>query len=265
MKRMSGWNVTAALGGLVTVIAVLALGRIERRHAAATEDAEEHSVTGESRVSIVSNEPVITLEQAAESRSGLVIAPLPPSTHANERRVQGIVVERPQQPSVAIQAFPPASVSVSSALQPALIQAPDGTRVTATLLPATASLERGAFLYAPQAEVAAGFLPGMSVAVYLPVGSPVQGVLVPDSAVVWLQGKAWVYVKQVSDGSVEANPNHAEKAQPPDRFVRRAISTETPVSDGWFVANGVSAGEPVVVTGAQLLLSEEFKAEIPEE
>lgn len=88
-------------------------------------------------------------------------------------------------------------------------------------------------------------LPGMNVTALLPVGEPAQGVVVPDSAVVWLQGKPWVYV-QVK----------------PDRFVRREVSTEGPVKGGWFQPKGFAADEVFVSSGPQALLSEEFRAQI---
>ena len=51
---------------------------------------------------------------------------------------------------------------------------------------------------------------------------------------------------------------------PHDRlsFVRREIQATQPTDDGWFVSNGVKAGERVVASGAQLLLSEELKSQI---
>jgi hypothetical protein len=43
-----------------------------------------------------------------------------------------------------------------------------------------------------------------------------------------------------------------------DSFARRAVQLERPTRDGWFVASGLTAGERVVVTGAQQLLSTEL-------
>ena len=43
-----------------------------------------------------------------------------------------------------------------------------------------------------------------------------------------------------------------------DTFARRAVQLERPTRDGWFVASGLAAGERVVVTGAQQLLSAEL-------
>jgi hypothetical protein len=91
----------------------------------------------------------------------------------------------------------------------------------------------------------AGLLPGMNVVMLLPVGEPAPGVLVPASAVVWLQGKPWAYL-QVK----------------PDRFARREVSGDQPVKDGWVQPMDFSSGEPVVIHGAQVLLSEEFRAQI---
>ncbi|MBI1929785.1 hypothetical protein HYR99_36740 [Candidatus Poribacteria bacterium] len=101
------------------------------------------------------------------------------------------------------------------------------------------------FYHTPQTP---GLLPGMNVLAYLPAGPPVEGVIVPASATVWWQGKAWAYMQKE-----------------PERFVRREVSTEAPVKDGWFVAKDFSAGARLVVSGAQLLLSEEFHSQIQEE
>ncbi len=88
-------------------------------------------------------------------------------------------------------------------------------------------------------------LPGMNVVTLLSTGEPEPGVLVPGSAVVWLQGKAWAYA-QVQ----------------PDKFARRAVSTEQPARDGWVQPKEFSKGEPFVIRGPQVLLSEEFRAQI---
>jgi hypothetical protein len=84
-------------------------------------------------------------------------------------------------------------------------------------------------------------------------GKAREGVLVPEAAVVWHGGKAWAYVKD-SDA----------------RFVRREVSTAQELPGGWFNASrpdgaGFEDGEQVVVSGAQLLLSEEFKFQIRNE
>jgi hypothetical protein len=84
-------------------------------------------------------------------------------------------------------------------------------------------------------------LPGMSLVAYLPVGEERNGVIVPYSAVLWWEGKAWAYVQMQED-----------------RFIRREVSAESPQGEGWFVTSGFDAGEKVAVSGAQMLLSQEF-------
>lgn len=164
------------------------------------------------------------------------------------------------QQDYLIQITLPPGAQVLSAPKTALVQTADSTLVSARLVspsPRTDPRIQGlSFFYVtpnchdcdgrrPAQPV--GLLPGMNVIAYLPVGSRVRGVLVPDSAVVWWQGKAWVYIQKK-----------------PDRFVRREISTEILLKGGWFVEKGLADGEQIVVRGAQLVLSEEFRSHIPE-
>lgn len=68
-----------------------------------------------------------------------------------------------------------------------------------------------------------------------------NGIIIPSNAVVWYAGKPWAYFKQGKD-----------------QFVRKPIAADTEVATGWF-NQGIDANSEVVVSGAQLLLSEEFK------
>lgn len=79
-------------------------------------------------------------------------------------------------------------------------------------------------------------------------GAPVAGVIVPPAAVVWHAGKAWAYVKD------------DERT-----FSRHEVATGQELNGGWFNATGFEAGAEVVVSGAQLLLSEELKYQIRNE
>jgi hypothetical protein len=94
------------------------------------------------------------------------------------------------------------------------------------------------FLYRTPAQP--GFAPGISLVAHLPVGNLTRGVIVPLSAVLWSEGRTWVYQQTA-----------------PNRFVRRALSTDIPMDQGFFVAQGLSSGDKVVTRGAQALLSEE--------
>jgi RND family efflux transporter MFP subunit len=94
-----------------------------------------------------------------------------------------------------------------------------------------------------------GLRPGLAVTAYLPLpGASRQGFKIPPTAVVRLSGKAYVYVQAASD-----------------QFVRREIRVESPVDAGYFVTGRLAVGDRIVITGAQTLLSEEFKPESVEE
>ena len=84
-----------------------------------------------------------------------------------------------------------------------------------------------------------------------------NGVIIPNSAVVWYAGKPWAYFKV-------ANNKNAQDKNTQDQFIRKPISAESEMESGWF-NQGLSVGEEVVVNGAQLLLSEEFKSQIKNE
>lgn len=88
--------------------------------------------------------------------------------------------------------------------------------------------------------------PNFAVTGYLQLpGKPSKGVILPDDAVVRSDNRAWIYV-QTS----------------PTNFARREILLSQRRNGGWFTTNHVSPGDKVVVTGAQMLLSEERKSQI---
>jgi len=78
------------------------------------------------------------------------------------------------------------------------------------------------------------------------------GGVIPNQAVVWYGGKPWAYFKQ------------GKNKQGEDQFIRKPVSTESEVATGWF-NQGLDTNSEVVVNGAQLLLSEEFKYQIKNE
>jgi membrane fusion protein, multidrug efflux system len=95
----------------------------------------------------------------------------------------------------------------------------------------------------------AGFRAGMRLTARIGTGGAVvDGVIVPAAAVVWHAGKAWAYVKEDEQ-----------------TFARHEVSTRRELDDGWFNAEGFEEGDEVVVSGAQLLLSEEMKSQIRNE
>jgi hypothetical protein len=95
----------------------------------------------------------------------------------------------------------------------------------------------------------AHLLAGQAIVAYVAADAAARtGVIVAANAAVRNDGKAWIYVRVA-----------------PDTFARREVALDEPIDGGWFVTSGVSAGEAVVVTGAQTLLSEELKSALPAE
>lgn len=75
----------------------------------------------------------------------------------------------------------------------------------------------------------------------------IKGVIVPNQAIAWHGGMAWIYVKTK-----------------PDTFLRKPVASDIELDNGWFDSS-LSPGTEVVTRGAQLLLSEEFKFQIKNE
>lgn len=70
-------------------------------------------------------------------------------------------------------------------------------------------------------------------------GAPLEGTVVPASAIVLSGGEAWGYL------------------QGDDGFTRRRVDLSRPAAEGYFQQQGFTAGEAVVVAGAGLLLARE--------
>jgi hypothetical protein len=70
-------------------------------------------------------------------------------------------------------------------------------------------------------------------------------ITIPASAIVRWQDKAWVY-----------------RRIDPERFARTEIATDLPAPGGSYIVAGLPGGVEIVTRGAQLLLSEEFRAQI---
>jgi hypothetical protein len=106
-----------------------------------------------------------------------------------------------------------------------------------------ARIQGVSFYYTAPADK--GLLPGMNVTVVLPSGKGQDGKLVPASAVVWSDGKAWAYFRTGLE-----------------TFARREIPTTVPASDGGYIVASIPDDAEVVQLGTQMLLSEEFRARI---
>ncbi|MDQ2775358.1 MAG: HlyD family efflux transporter periplasmic adaptor subunit [Acidobacteriota bacterium] len=88
--------------------------------------------------------------------------------------------------------------------------------------------------------------PGQAVTARLAMPGPEEhGVLIPSRAILRYQGQTWVYVQ------TEAG-----------EFVRRAVTLDHPARGGWLVTSGFQPDQQVVVSGGQVLLSEEMKSQL---
>ncbi|MCQ8116361.1 efflux RND transporter periplasmic adaptor subunit [Methylomonas rosea] len=90
---------------------------------------------------------------------------------------------------------------------------------------------------------------GTHITVWIPQGGQANtGVTVPQPALVWHLGQAFVFIKTDTE-----------------HFNRRALRQYSNTSQGYFVASGLQPGEEIVTTGAQTLLSQQLKGLIPDE
>jgi hypothetical protein len=90
---------------------------------------------------------------------------------------------------------------------------------------------------------AASLVPGSSLVVRLDTGVRDSGAVLPRDAVVRHAGRGWVYVKTGDQ-----------------TFARREVLLDRPHPDGWLVSGEWK--QPVLISGAQSLLSEELKGSI---
>ncbi|MDA8169066.1 MAG: hypothetical protein M0Z59_05115 [Nitrospiraceae bacterium] len=145
---------------------------------------------------------------------------------------------------VLVQVTLPPEVSVRSAPAAISIGAPGGLPVPARFImraPGTDPRIQGiSFIYLAPSCVTR-LVPGMNVAAYLPSEKKGErGFVIPLSSVVWLQGKAWAYIRVSETG-----------------FTKVEVPTAMPVRDGYFVTQGFRPGSEIVVRGTQALLSKE--------
>jgi hypothetical protein len=148
---------------------------------------------------------------------------------------------------VLLQVTLPPGVTVRKPPVDAFVVLPGDSHATLHFVsPATKTdphIQGVSFFYS--APAATGLLPGMSVLVFVASDASIDGTLVPATAVIWWQGRAWVYLRAGED-----------------RFVRHLITTDMPVADGSYVVRDLSPANSVVTQGAQMLLSEELRGQM---
>lgn len=90
---------------------------------------------------------------------------------------------------------------------------------------------------------------GMRLHVWLPdPEEAVSGYVLPRNAIVWYNGRPWFYIRK-----------------PGNHFVKQALLDYTITKQGWLVQDAELSGAEIVTQGSQLLLSEEYRWQIPDE
>lgn len=140
--------------------------------------------------------------------------------------------------------FPPSSSldRTPETLRVSSIDAPAETWVARTVWPAPADPTmpgRSVFAVLTDPTLAEG----AHVRAWSAADSSIAGVVVPETAVVISEGEYWCYLKK-KDGV----------------YQRVAFDSSRPLGDGYFVAEGIAAGDDVVTTAAGLLLARELNA-----
>ncbi len=200
-------------GTFQTDQASLAAAESQVRTLSATAQQEWGPVIGRA---IVERNPAVT--RLIERAAFLVQVTLPP----------GETLKGP--PAAAFAEVPPQSARV------ALDYVSPATRTDARI-------QGLSYFYTVRGD--SGFLPGMSMLVFLAGDRTVTGVSVPEDAVVHWGGGTWVY-----------------RAVAPGSFVRHQLKTDPTMSDDAYVVEDLPGGTEIVLRGAQALLSEEMKAQL---
>lgn len=215
------------------------LNRDQQNVSAAQLQAAEATFRGDQATLAAADAQLRTLAATALQEMGPVLGKSlldgsGPATRLIDR--QDFLLQITLPPGIAIAQPPPT----------AFVQIGNGSQVEIRFVsPATRTdpkIQGVSFFYVAAGD--SGVLPGMNVLSFLPTGDPIAGAAIPSGAIVWWQDRAWVY-----------------RRAGPMTFTRAEIATSLPARDGGAIVKGAPAGE-IVTRGAQMLLSEEFRAQI---
>jgi len=91
--------------------------------------------------------------------------------------------------------------------------------------------------------------PGMNFTAWIPQYKNKQlGIIIPESALAWHLGQSFVFIK-IGD----------------EQFIHQNIINPIKVPKGYFITEQLDDNKEIVVTGTQMLLSHEFRSQIPDE
>lgn len=90
---------------------------------------------------------------------------------------------------------------------------------------------------------------GMNITAWIPQQIDHQlGIIIPTQSLAWHLGQPFVFVKLDKE-----------------HFTHRSISHPIKVPNGYYIADQLKEGKKVVISGVQMLLSHEFRSQIPDE
>lgn len=152
--------------------------------------------------------------------------------------------------ALARRASPPHETGAMTPARTTRIETGPGAAVDARYVSTAArtdpAIQGPSFYYIARASPT--LIPGMNVTAVLSSGtSAAAGAAIPDSAIVWSDGAPWVYVRLDSV-----------------TFARRRIAVGVPAAGGGSFVTTIAPGTPIVVHGAQVLLSEELRSRVPQ-
>ena len=206
----------------VSVLLVWAF--LEGRHEMAKERERERPIKVPPRVSRTARDAVVvTLDQETQTRLGLTSLAIPSTVTERAMQEHGHFAEADSG------TFPSTTVP-SLPLAFAVLDA---------------EYERLPSAHETNVDDLSRLSPVATITPQANTSQLLTGVVVPRTAVVYAEGKTWAYVQTRAD-----------------TFMRREVHLDHLTQDGWFVTSGLAASERVVVTGAQILLSEELKSQI---
>jgi len=90
---------------------------------------------------------------------------------------------------------------------------------------------------------------GMNFTAWVPQQKSTEtGLIIPETSLVWHLGQSFIFIK-IAD----------------EQFIHRNVSNPIRVANGYFIAEQLADNEEVVIKGSQMLLSHEFRSQIPDE
>jgi hypothetical protein len=170
---------------------------------------------------------------------------LPAAGSAGDGAVDGVLADLLARRQVLLQVVAPAPRGAGRVAALGEVLDDQGLGAPARYLSAAPRADsrlagRGYFYVAPARS---WLVPGSSARIRLPTGRSLDAARVPASSLVWWQGRAWIFVR-IPGGDFERREVPADGQEGAD-----------------MLAADLAGGTEVVVQGAQVLLSEELRAE----